>query len=453
MASLLIVDDETALTTTLGIALRKDGHQVECAASLETAVPMLEAGQFDIVLSDIRLRSGEEGLELQRIFRDSGSDGSFILMTGHGDASAIQSARIGGAAGYLTKGPELVDQVRRAVASELEKQVMRRENRGLRRQLARLDPMAELMGSSPELERLKECIRNIAGTESTVMIRGESGTGKELAARAIHGLSPRRDHPFIGLNCGALPESLLESELFGSMKGAYTGAYANRRGLFETASQGTLFLDEIGDMPAPMQAALLRVLQERRVRPLGAARDVPVDVRLIVATHQDLEAAVREGRFREDLYYRINVIPLAMPPLRARREDIPALAQHFLQRFARDMHKPARAFSEASRSRLCAHDWPGNVRQLQHCVERSVALSSAAVIEAEGLESLSPSRQPAADLPPGLPPEGLEAYLARIEEQLLRRALEQAGGVRKQAAELLRCSYRSFRHGAEKHNI
>ncbi len=457
MALILIVDDEPAIRAMLEIALRKEGHRVESAATLAAARQKLGAALYDVVISDLRLESGEEGLELLRECQRLGSDTAFILVTGHHSLeSAIEAIKIGGAADYLIKGPDLVDQVLRAARRSLDSQRMQRENQSLKRQLAQQQALDTLIGASPAMERVRESIRHLAASESTVMIRGESGTGKEVAARALHQLSPRRDHAFISINCGALPEGLLESELFGCIKGAYTGAWRNRRGLFEAADGGTLLLDEIGDMPLPMQVALLRVLQERQVRPLGSDTQVPVDVRVLVATHADLEQAVREGRFREDLYYRINVLPLELPPLRQRREDIPLLAQHFLERFARQLDKPVKRFSTAGLERLQAHDWPGNVRQLEHTVERAVALAAGEEAEPDGLASYSPARggEAAPSLPDSeLPPEGLEARLASYERHYLSTALAQAGGVRTRAAELLGLSYRSFRHHAAKYGI
>ena len=453
MALILIVDDEPAMRSMLEIALRKEQHRVETAASLPAARQKLTAALYDIIISDLRLETGEEGLELLRETQQSGADAGFIIITGHHSLdSAIQTIKIGGAADYLIKGPDLVDQVLRSTRRLLASQRMQRENQSLKRQLAQQQAFDSLLGATPAMTRLRETIRHLAGSESTVMIRGESGTGKEVAARALHQLSPRHERPFISINCGALPEGLLESELFGCVKGAYTGAWRNRRGLFEVADGGTLLLDEIGDMPLPMQVALLRVLQERQVRPLGSETQVTVDVRVLVATHTDLEQAVREGRFREDLYYRINVLPLEMPPLRQRREDIPLLTQHFLERFARQSGKPVKRFSAAGMQRLQAHDWPGNVRQLEHAVERAVALATGEEAEPEGLADYSPARGDGAT-PDGLPPEGMEARLAQLERQYLAAALAQAGGVRTRAAELLGLSYRSFRHHAAKHGI
>ncbi len=456
MALILIVDDEPAIRTMLEIALRKEGHRIETAATLDAARRKLAAALYDVVISDLRLESGEEGLELLRESQRLGSDPAFILITGHHSLeSAIAAIKIGGAADYLIKGPDLVDQVLRSVHRVLDHQRIQRENQGLKRQLAQQQPLDNLIGGSPAMEKVRASIRHLAASDSTVMIRGESGTGKEVAARALHQLSPRHDHPFISINCGALPEGLLESELFGCVKGAYTGAWRNRRGLFEAAHGGTLLLDEIGDMPLSMQVALLRVLQERQVRPLGADSQVPVDVRVLVATHADLEQAVREGRFREDLYYRINVLPLELPPLRQRREDVPPLAQFFLERFAKQSGKPVKRFSAAGLERLQSHDWPGNVRQLEHAVERAVTLATGEEAEPEGFSDFSPARlaAPNGDANPRLPPEGLEAHLAHLERQYLAAALAQAGGVRTRAAELLGLTYRSFRHHAAKHGL
>jgi len=328
------------------------------------------------------------------------------------------------------------------------------------RQIGR-DAAGNIIGNSPALLEVKEIIRTVASTNSTVLILGESGTGKEMVARALHAASARSDQPMISVNCGAFPESLLESELYGYVKGAFTGANSSRRGLFEAAQGGTLFLDEIGEMAPPMQVSLLRVLQERQIRPLGSTQTIPIDVRVVAATHQDLERAVSEGRFREDLFYRISVIPVVVPPLRQRRDDIPLLAQHFLRRFSQAMGRNVSTFAPESIERMLAYEWPGNVRQLENLIERSVAMAAADPVT---LPPLPQRKAPAAgasetsldqilaSLPP-LPPSGLEELLEQIERHYLRHALETTQGVRTEAADLLRMTYRSFRHYARKYGI
>ncbi|MHB8735820.1 MAG: sigma-54-dependent transcriptional regulator [Terriglobales bacterium] len=457
MAHILIVDDQPSICEMLDIVLRKENHQVEVVQSAAAARHKLASAIFDVVISDIRLGSGEDGLELLRACRVLDKDLAFVLMTGHGSMeSAIEAIKIGGAVDYIIKTPELVDQVRYTVARALEAQQVRRENVMLKRELRRRNDIENLIGSSPVIGHIKDLIRTVAATSSTVLIRGESGTGKELVARAIHNCSPRVEQAFVTVNCGAFPEGLLESELFGYVKGAFTGANTNRRGLFEAADKGTLFLDEIGEMSLPMQVSLLRALQERQVRPLGSTVNIAVDVRLLAATNSDLERAIQEGRFREDLYYRISVIPMEVPALRQRPEDISLLAMHFLRRFAREMNKPVTQISPASVARMEGYSWPGNVRQLENTLERAVALSTGAEVEVPlPSESLVGDALAARDSSGAvaLPMEGLEARIAQVERDYLRAALQQAHGVQTRAAELLQISYRSFRHYAKKYGV
>jgi two-component system response regulator PilR (NtrC family) len=319
------------------------------------------------------------------------------------------------------------------------------------------------VGASPALEKLKQTIRTVATTSSTVLIYGESGTGKELVARAVHTCSPRAAEGFVSVNCGAFPETLLESELFGYVKGAFTGANQNRRGLFEVADQGTIFLDEIGEMTMPMQVKLLRVLQERTVRPVGGTSEIPVDVRVIAATNGDLDRQVTEGTFREDLYYRLNVIPIRVPGLRERREDVPLLANHFLKKYAPGAGKAIHGLEAKSLEALIGYDWPGNVRQLENTVERAVALETTSELHVElpaerakaravaaGAENAAPLPNAGAFLPEGV---NMEDYVAQVERSLLQSALGQTNGVQVRAADVLGISYRSFRHLMKKYDI
>lgn len=457
MARMLIIDDEQSIREMLDIALRKEGHQVETVATAAEGRRKLESAIFDLAICDLRLSPQDNGLDLLRFSRQQDSEAGFIFITGHGSMeTAIEAIKIGGVVDYIIKSPDLVDRVLYTVARSLQVQQLKRENNSLKRELKSRNHLGHLIGNSPAIAQLKEMVRTVAAASSTVLIRGESGTGKELVARGIHGCSPRADQPFVTVNCGAFPETLLESELFGYVKGAFTGANTNRRGLFEAADKGTLFLDEIGEMTLQMQVSLLRVLQERQVRPLGSATNIPVDVRLLAATNANLEMAVQEGRFREDLYYRISVIPVELPPLRDRREDIPLLAMHFLRRFAAAMGKPVAKFDPAGMARLEAYDWPGNVRQLENAVERAVALTQGETVVVGPLQARLPSNgngaEPTAALP-ALPPDGLERFIQDVEKHYLSAALGQSGGVRTRAADLLRMSYRSFRHYAKKYGV
>jgi two-component system response regulator PilR (NtrC family) len=354
-----------------------------------------------------------------------------------------------------------VDQLRRAVHEVSESLKWKKEAGYLRRELRRLTGLDNIIGQSPKMRAIFDMIQTVAPQSSRVLITGESGTGKELVARAIHENSVRSQAPFITINCGAFPETLLESELFGYMKGSFTGANENRQGLFQAAHGGTLFMDEIGNMSLTMQVKLYRVLQEGKVRPIGSTEESDVDVRIIAATNKEFEKEIAEGRFREDLYYRLSVIPILVPPLRDRREDIPLLARYFLERFRTTMAKPIEAISPEAMSRLESYDWPGNVRELENTMERAVALESGREISMRvlpdriagysGTSSAGALGAQSADFPA----EGVdfEKQIAEAERRYLQAALEKAGGVRTRASELLKISYRSFRHYAKKHNL
>jgi two-component system response regulator PilR (NtrC family) len=456
MARLLVVDDERSLCQMLEIAFRKDGHMVETVSSGKAALAKLASQVYDLVISDIRMPD-LTGIELLEAARASRNPAGFVMITAVPTVTtAIQALNLG-AYRYVIKTDKLVEELRLVAAQALEELALREENIRLRRELLRVFAQNNIVGRSRKIESILEMVRTVAATSSTVLITGESGTGKELVARAIHEASPRREKPFVSINCGAFPETLLESELFGYLKGAFTGADSNRKGIIEAAHGGTLFLDEIGETSLAMQVKLLRVLQERRVRPLGGTQDIAVDVRLIASTNRDLKAMVAQGHFREDFYYRVSVIPIHVPPLRERVEDIEPLARHFLRRYALQIGKPLHDFDAKALQILCRYSWPGNVRELENAIERAVAVS----VSHDGLvtlkdlpESLS-GMGPTFDRGVQIPPEGLdlESQLARIEKQYLLEALEAAGGVRTKAAELLKMSYRAFRHLAKKHGI
>jgi two-component system response regulator PilR (NtrC family) len=353
-----------------------------------------------------------------------------------------------------------VEEIRVAVTRALETISLRRENFAFKRDASTRNSLDNITGSSPRIQQLKQTIRTVAPTQSTVLVHGESGVGKELVARAVHACSPRAGQPFVSVNCGAFPETLLESELFGYVKGAFTGASQNKSGLFEVANGGTIFLDEISEMTMAMQVKLLRVLQERCIRMVGGTHEIPIDVRVIAAANKDLDVMVAEKNFREDLYYRISVIPIHVPPLRERREDIPLLAQHFLKKYAPAAGKSIMRLTERSLRELAAYDWPGNVRQLENTIERAVALESKDELQVEMPAERPKSRAAAAaaaSMPDGVsfPAEGLdlEHYVSDIERSLLQSALRQSNGVQTRAAEMLKLSYRSFRHLMKKYEI
>ena len=460
MAHILVVDDEKSICELLEITFRKEGHRVEVAHNVEGAKRKLESSLYDIIISDVRM-PGATGLELLKLTREIAPDSYFVLITGVPTLETAIAAANQGANRYVIKDHDLVDQLRAAVREVSENLKWKKEAGYLRRELRRLTGLDNIVGQSPKMRAIFDLIQTIAPQSSRVLITGESGTGKELVARAIHENSPRSSTPFITINCGAFPETLLESELFGYVKGAFTGANENRRGLFQAAHGGTLFLDEIGNMNLAMQVKLYRVLQEGKVRPLGSTEEIDVDVRVIAATNRDLEKAIASGEFREDLFYRLSVIPLHLPSLRERREDIPLLARHFLESFRKSMEKPIEAISPQAMSRLETYDWPGNVRELENTIERAVALESGSEISTTVLPDRISGASIAAVALPGesaafaFPAEGIDfdGVMAETEKRYLRAALDKADGVRTHAAELLKISYRSFRHLAKKHNL
>ena len=456
MARLLIVDDEKSICQMLEIAFRKDGHVVETVSAGEVAKQKMDSLVYDLVISDIRMPE-VSGIDLLEHARTTRNPAYFILITAVPKVgTAIQALNLG-AYRYVIKTDTLVEELRLAVSRALEELALREENIQLRRELLRVFALNNIVGRSRQIEAVLEMVRTVAPTLSTVLITGESGTGKELVARAIHEASTRREKAFVSINCGAFPETLLESELFGYFKGAFTGADFNKKGIIESADGGTLFLDEIGETSLSMQVKLLRVLQERRIRPLGGTADIPVDVRLIASTNRDLTAMVAARQFREDFYYRISVIPVHVPPLRERVQDIEPLARHFLKKFALEMGRPVRDIAPEALSALLSYSWPGNVRELENAIEHAVAVSGDrdGLVQLhqlpEALTGIAPSGERAIQIPQG--GIDLEGCIAQIEKQYLLAALQAAGGVRTRAAELLRMSYRSFRHYAKKYNI
>ncbi len=460
MVHILVVDDEKSICELLEITFRKDGHRVEIAHNVAEAKRKLESSLFDIVISDVKM-PGASGVELLRFARELAPDSYFVLITGVPTLETAIAAANEGANRYVIKDHDLIEQLRVAVREVSENLKLKKEAGYLRREIRRLTGLDNIVGQSPKMRAIFDMIQTVAPQSSRILITGESGTGKELVARAIHENSSRSKAPFITINCGAFPETLLESELFGYMKGAFTGANENRRGLFQAAHGGTLFMDEIGNMNLAMQVKLYRVLQEGKIRPLGSNEETDVDVRVITATNRDLEKAIAADEFREDLFYRLSVIPIHVPPLRERREDIPLLARHFLERFRKSMEKQVEAISPQAMSRMESYDWPGNVRELENTIERAVALESGPEISVTVLpERIAASKLAtfsAGDVDGGdsFPAEGIdfEAVLAGTEKHYLQVALEKSEGVRTHAAELLKISYRSFRHYAKKHNL
>jgi len=446
----LIVDDEQSLVDFLSVLCAGEGLTVATAYSVGEARERLAESTPDLVLCDMMMPDGN-GLDLLREIREADLPSSVVLMTAYTSTkSAIEAMKLG-AYDYVPK-PFDVDELKAVIERALEKSRLYEENVYLRRELEQRYGFGNIIGRSSRMRTIFGLIERVARTSSTVLIQGESGTGKELIARAIHFSSPRAGQRFLSVNCGAMPEALLESELFGHERGAFTGAVRDKKGLFQEADRGTLFLDEISEMTPTMQVKLLRALQEKVVRRVGGNLEEPVDVRIVAATNQVLAERLQRGEFREDLYYRINVIPIQLPPLRERREDIPLLVGFFLQKFSDQMGVPVKRISAEAMRMLEGYAWPGNVRELENLIERALALSTAAVLTAADLPSYLVAGGESAEPRLELPEEGLdlEAYLERLRAELMRAALERCGGVQTQAAELLRMTFRSFRYYAKK---
>jgi two-component system, NtrC family, response regulator PilR len=450
---ILVVDDERSMRELLAIVLKREGYEAMLAADGHTALAALARGTVDLLISDIKMPD-MTGLEVLRAAKEADPTVEAIMMTAFASQeTAIEALRLG-ACDYLIK-PFDVDELKLKVRERLESRRLRQENVLLKRALGTTHRFHDIIGRSDVMLEVFRLVETIARTTSTVLITGESGTGKELVARAVHYHSLRRERPFVALNCGALPETLLESELFGHMRGSFTGAETNKKGLVEAAERGTIFLDEIGETSPMMQVKLLRVLQERRFRRVGGLEELETDIRVIAATNQDLEKLVAEGRFREDLFYRINVIPVRLPALRERREDIPLLAEHFLAKYTAQMGKALSGISQEAVTCLRRYDWPGNIRELENVIERAVALEGTAVILPESLPAHVRGERRGPTGAVDLPDSGfdLEDHVRTIERSYLAEALRRAGGVQVKAAELLGMSFRSFRYYAKKYNL
>lgn len=460
MEKILIVDDERSLRDVLSIMLKRAGYDVSVASDGDEAIARIEKELFDLVITDLKMPK-VGGLDVLKAVKDTSPDSVVLLITAFASAeSAVEAMKLG-AYDYLTK-PFQVDEVQLIIRNALEKRRLATENMLLKREMAEKALQTRLIGKSDAMQKVFNVIKKVADTKSNVLICGESGTGKELVARAIHASSARARMPFVPVNCSALPETLLESELFGYMKGAFTGAATNKAGLFEVANGGSIFLDEIGETTPATQVKLLRVLQEREFRRVGGTQDVKVDVRVIAATNKDLEKAVAEGVFREDLYYRLDVIPITLPPLRQRTEDIPMLAQHFLEKYSHAGGTSAPTLSAPMLSAdvlklLMAHEWKGNVRELENLIERAVAFGGGEMIKEEDMAAWlhRPAAATKSAYPTELPPEGLdlEQLVNAIEKDLLLKALERAKWVKRRAAKLLQLDARSFRYRLSKFAI
>lgn len=460
MSNILVVDDELSMRQFLTHLFKRQGHSVRVAENGRQAMALLRQQPADIMISDVKMPD-MGGIELLRAATELQPGIEVVLMTAFANVDAAREAFLLGAFDFIQKPfdndllKEIVARALGKIALVKEKQALLDENEALIKGQRARGKLSNIIGQSERMQAVYQMIENVAEVQSTVLITGESGTGKELVARAIHDLSPRAQKPFVSVNCGAFTETLLESELFGYVKGSFTGATANRKGLFEAAEQGTIFLDEIGEMSAAMQVKLLRVLQERKVRPVGAHGEIEVNTRVIAATNRDLAAMVKEGTFREDLFYRISVIPIELPPLRKRGPDITELAEHFIGKYCAQTGRSLSIGGQAMRL-LEAYSWPGNVRELEHTIERAVALEKTDTIQPERLPeqitNYSYSRV-ASDLE--LPAEGinLTAHLDQLEKKYLEEALQRTQGNQTNAANLLKMSVRSLRHLLDKHNL
>jgi len=433
----------------LQILLRREGYEVDVVEGVHAARDQIgSADPYDAVITDLAMPDGS-GMEVLEAVRARTNDTQILMITAYATTEQAVEAMRKGAYDYVQK-PFKNHELLATLEKALEKRAIVAENASLRAQVKSRWIEGQLIGKSDTMQRLRELVKRVAGATTSVLITGESGTGKEMVARALHFQSPRADKPFVVLNCGAVPENLIESELFGHVKGAFTGATGAKEGLFRAANEGTLFLDEVGELPPALQVKLLRVLQDRKVRPVGGSAEVEVDVRVLAATNRDVEAEVEAGHFREDLFYRLNVIRIEVPPLRERPEDIPVLAEYFLEKHAALQGRRLELSAEAVRW-LAQQPFAGNVRELENIIERGVTLAAGSKVRREDLGDSHASKKTVAM---SQIPEGefdLDDYLTQVERELLLRALDQAGGVRKKAAELLGMSFRQFRYRLAKH--
>jgi len=437
-AKILVVDDEPSILRLLREALTQWGYQVTPASSAREALEALRTELYDAAIADIRMPE-MDGLELLRAIKKHDDSIEVVIMTGYPTITSAVEALKEGAYDYLSK-PLILDELRHLMARVTERRFLKGEVQSLRARLGEELTVSELVGNSVPMQRVKEVIAKVAGTDSPVLIEGESGTGKELVAAAIHRLSHRAKGPFVPVNCSAIPEDLLESEFFGHVRGAFSGAVSDSLGLFRGSNDGTIFLDEIAELSPALQVKLLRVLQEMQVRPVGSTKAFPVDVRVIAATNRDLDRSIAEGRFRQDLYYRLNVVRMSLPPLRARREDIPALVNHFMRRFNRRFRREVRGILPDALAVLDAYDFPGNVRELENLIERAYAMGAVEQISAADLPTLSRS---ATTLSPGVT-TGAIPQLAEVEKELILRALAFYRGDKEAAARALGLSRRTI---------
>ena len=458
MPNVLIVDDDLSMREMLELMLTSEGYGVTCAEDGTKAIQMLAKKKYDLIISDIKM-GPVGGLTVLREAKKHSPETVVIMISAFATTETAVEAMNEGAYDYIPK-PFNVDEVKQTIRNALERKTLEHEKEILNAELKETYHFGHIVGNSSAMMKIYNEIKQVANTRSNVLITGESGTGKELIARAIHENSARKDKPFTVIHCGGIPDTLMESELFGHRKGAFTGAVDNKKGLFKVSDTGSVFLDEIAELAPAIQVKLLRVVQERAFKPVGETEDVNVDIRIISATNKNLENEVIAGNFREDLFYRLNVIHIDVPPLRARQEDLPALAQHFLEKFSKEMGKSIQKLSSYALSMLARYDFPGNVRELENMIERSVSTATTNIILPDSLALSTYKRtRKTADEAKALPVDiaapdfDLDAVLAEVEQGYLLKALEMSGGVKQKAAELLGISFRSFRYRLEKLGI
>jgi two-component system response regulator PilR (NtrC family) len=452
---ILVADDEQSMREFLDIMLKKEEYKVSLASNGEEVVKLIDNDLFDLVLLDIRMPK-LDGISALKKIKAIAPETIVIMITAYASADTAIKAMKEGAYDYITK-PFKIEEIKLIIKNALEKKNLQKENILLKRVVRDRYHFGNIIGQSPKMVVLYDLLEKVSPTKTNILITGESGTGKELVAKAIHYNSPRKEKPFVTLNCGAIPESLIESELFGHMKGAFTDAIATKKGLFEVADEGTIFLDEISELPLLMQVKLLRVLQDKEFKRVGGTEDIRVDVRIISATNKDLEEGVKEKRFREDLFYRLNVIQIKLPPLRDRKEDVQILANHFLKKYSEELNKNIAKISPEALPILLNYEYPGNVRELQNIIERAVALESNQELTAHNLSSYL-NEQPLLRKGPidiEIPNEGidLEKMVEDLERTLLLKALDKTKGIKKKAAELLHINFRSMRYRLEKYGL
>ena len=453
MARILVVDDDLGMRDLLEIMLTQEDYEVACCGDPNKALQRVQKEQFDLVITDLKMPK-MDGIEFLKQVKEVKPETQVILITAFASGNTALSAMKEGAYDYIEKNFD-IDELKRIVHEAMEKKGIKRQEAQFIKDLADDVAFGGMIGKSREMLKVYETIKKVSETPANILILGESGTGKELVAKAIHEHSPRKDMPFVVINCGGIPENLLESEFFGYMKGSFTGAFTDKAGLFESANNGTIFLDEIGELPSLLQVKLLRVVQEKTFRRIGGTLDIKVNVRIISATNQNLEDKVKRGSFREDLYYRLNVIPIHLPPLRERREDIPVLTRYFIEKYSQEFAKDIKTISSYALELLMDYPFPGNVRELQNIIERSVALESTNIILPDNLFIDREQVKNDHPHPAGISEVGIQLNeeLAKIERQFIEMALNKTKGSKTKAAELLHVTFDSLRYRIEKLRI